>query len=84
MSKKSLKFLKKCQEFLFSYKQNDLQEREETGTVVKDEETGNYTLETVVGSYEYIRPDGKKQRVEYTADKDGFRPNVIVTDAVAH
>jgi hypothetical protein len=49
--------------------------------VTIDPETGNYTLDTVVGSYEYIRPDGKKQRVEYVADKDGFRPNVIVTDA---
>ncbi|KAG5667986.1 hypothetical protein PVAND_015943 [Polypedilum vanderplanki] len=65
----------------FAYKQSDLQQREETGTVVKDEETGNYTLDNVVGSYEYIRPDGKKQRVEYTADKEGFKPNIIVTDA---
>lgn len=66
--------------FIESYKQSDLQEREETGSVAIDPETGNYTLDSVVGSYEYIRPDGKKQRVEYTADKEGFRPNVIVTD----
>lgn len=36
------------------------------------------TLQDVSGSYEYIRPDGKLQRVVYRANKKGFFPIITV------
>ncbi|KAL7015687.1 hypothetical protein ACKWTF_016599 [Chironomus riparius] len=62
--------------YYFAYKQSDLQEREETGIYEYDAEQNKRKLK-VTGFYEYIRPDGIKQRVEYTSDDMGFHPNVI-------
>ncbi|XP_070507891.1 endocuticle structural protein SgAbd-6-like [Chironomus tepperi] len=56
----------------FGYKQDDLQERQEAGTVAINPETGNSTLDNVIGSYRYVRPDGLWQIVEYRADTNGF------------
>lgn len=61
---------------IYSYKQSDLQEREETGIYEYDAEQNKRKLK-VTGFYEYIRPDGIKQRVEYTSGDMGFHPNVI-------
>lgn len=58
-----------------------MQRREETGIIGTDTETNKEFLETVFGFYEYIRPDGKIQKVEYTAGVGGFRPKVTVIDA---
>ena len=62
--------------YYFRYKQTDLQEREEAITVAKDPKTGNYTLDNVIGSYRYVRPDGLWQIVEYVADRNGFIPRI--------
>ncbi|KAL7015709.1 hypothetical protein ACKWTF_016617 [Chironomus riparius] len=58
----------------FGYKQTDLQERHEKGTVAINPETGNFTLDNVIGSYKFVRPDGLWQIVEYRADTNGFAP----------
>lgn len=64
--------------FIFSrYHQSDLQRREEFGIFDHDPIT-NDRIFTVNGSYEFIRSDGKRQIVEYTAGKDGFKPKVTV------
>ncbi|KAL7015711.1 hypothetical protein ACKWTF_016619 [Chironomus riparius] len=58
----------------FGYKQDDLQERQEKGTVAINPETGNFTLDNIIGSYKFVRPDGLWQIVEYRADTNGFAP----------
>jgi len=60
--------------YSISYKQTDLQERQEKGEVAINPKTGNYTLDNVVGSYRFVRPDGLWQIVEYRADTNGFTP----------
>ncbi|CAG9812206.1 unnamed protein product [Chironomus riparius] len=63
----------------FGYKQTDLQEREETGSVKRNSVTGKRQLNVVTGSYKYLRPDGFWQIVTYRADKNGFVPSITVT-----
>lgn len=62
--------------YFISYEQTDGQKREETGIYEYDSELNMRKLK-VNGFYEYIRPDGIKQRVEYSADDMGFHPNIV-------
>ncbi|KAG5667982.1 hypothetical protein PVAND_015940 [Polypedilum vanderplanki] len=63
--------------YYFAYKQTDLQEREETGIYEFDPVINGRKL-NVSGYYQYIRPDGKKQRVDYTSNDNGFDSVVTV------
>lgn len=58
----------------FSYEQSDGQKRDETAEL-KNEGTDDEEL-AVTGSFSFISPDGHTYRVDYTADKDGFHPNI--------
>lgn len=56
-----------------------MQEREEAGHVKRNSVTGKRELDSVIGSYKYVRPDGLWQIVTYRADKNGFVPSITVT-----
>ncbi|KAF7381058.1 hypothetical protein HZH68_015933 [Vespula germanica] len=58
----------------FSYEQSDGQKRDETAEL-RNEGTDDEEL-AVTGSFSFISPDGHTYRVDYTADKDGFHPNI--------
>ncbi|KAK2583295.1 hypothetical protein KPH14_009297 [Odynerus spinipes] len=58
----------------FSYEQSDGQKRDETAEL-RNEGTDDEEL-AVTGSFSFIAPDGHTYRVDYTADKDGFHPNI--------
>uniref|UniRef100_A0A6V7KL69 Uncharacterized protein n=1 Tax=Bracon brevicornis TaxID=1563983 RepID=A0A6V7KL69_9HYME len=58
----------------FSYEQSDGQKREETAEL-KNEGTDDEAM-SVVGSFEFVGPDGKTYRVDYTADETGFHPTI--------
>ncbi|XP_035914190.1 cuticle protein AM1239-like [Anopheles stephensi] len=54
--------------YRFSYETKDGQAREEVGTI--DPTTGAMT---VTGWYSYRTPDGAEYRVDFIADKNGYR-----------
>lgn len=57
--------------FSCSYETSDGQKREEEAQVYEIE--GEEPVTVVRGSYSYIGTDGVEYKVEYTADKDGFK-----------
>lgn len=56
-----------------SFHNSDGQKREETGLLIN----GGQEL-VVYGSYSYTGPDNKVYRVDYVADRNGFKPKIIV------
>ncbi|CAO1345476.1 unnamed protein product [Diamesa serratosioi] len=77
----TLKFVNENSEdgYNFEYETSDGQKRQETGTL-KDapptEDNPNNKVIAVVGSYEFVGPDGSRYIVTYTADERGFLPKV--------
>lgn len=51
--------------------------RDEKGYLVKSPETGEEEV-VVMGAYSYMDNDGIETITMYTADKNGYRPNVKI------
>ncbi|KAF2890749.1 hypothetical protein ILUMI_15424 [Ignelater luminosus] len=62
----------------FKFETSDGILREEHGEI-SDPESDNAILR-VRGSYSYITPDGRMFTVRYTADDQGYRPEISVSD----
>lgn len=60
----------------FSFLTSDGQKREETGMLVN----GGQEL-VVHGAYSYTGPDNRLYLVEYVADRNGFRPKIMIVVA---
>ena len=55
--------------FIYSFETEDGMKRSEAGKHMEDDGM------VQTGSWEYVGPDGRIYKVEYIADKNGFRPS---------